>query len=463
MSGENTIIRGAKIKIFPTPEQAAQLDLWRRRCISLWNLLLGIEQAAYDGSKFRPKLGWRKIWAAVLIESHANARRSWLEGKTTRVGKNKGKVIPPMTGPEPEPPAPEFLRKVAGGRIGGVAPGVFLWEDELKKVMARLKKVPLTRWIAEMHSHAAQAVCSDIVDAIRAMIRERKKGDAGQRTGFPRFKKQGYAAGSVYFANTQVKFDWAGTVAISNGVGEVRCGPVGNIPEGSKLGECRAWREGDQWWLSAQFRMTAPDPLPATGRECGVKVAAAAIYTVFDGERFFQVRTCRPSARDDALLAAKGRKAARRKKGSKGWREAQAALAKIHARRKNSRSDVIHKGSRAIVNEFDRISIDKMDIKSMTRKNGEKGKKSLRKITASASMYDAAQKVLYKSREAGRVVNQTHALFPSTQICSSCGEIHVDMAKGKRYLICECGARLKRQENASANIAYDGRKTKAAE
>lgn len=456
------IVHGAKIKIFPDDSQRAQLDLWRRRCISLWNVLLGIEQAAYSGDKYRPELGWRKIWADVVREKHAAAVEAWNSGKVVRIGKHKGKKLPPRmkfskdgtleAAPEPEAPSADMFRKIAGGRIGGEPPRLFIWAADLMKIMARLKRVHLSSWIGEIHSHAGQAVCKDIDKAINKMLSERKKGDAGQDTGFPRFKKQGYGEGSVYFANTQVKIDWGGKITISNGIGEIPCGPIGNIPEGAKLGEARAWREGEQWWMSGIFRFDATDDLPSTGRECGVKVAAVNIYTVFDGEEFTQVKSYRPSARDDVLLAIKGRRATRKVKRSKGWYKAQSVLSKEHAYRKNSRSDVIHKGSRSIVNAFDKIAIDKMDIKSMVQKDGKKGKKALRKITAQAAMYDAMLKVSYKAKEAGRSFEQTHVLFPSTQICNYCGEIHVDMANGKRYIKCKCGNTLQRQENASANI-----------
>lgn len=456
------ILRGAKVKIFPTKEQAQLLDLWRRRCISLWNLLLGMEQAAYDGSKFQPELGWRGIWADVVWDNYRTARLKWLKGYTIRVGKRKGTVIPPMDGPAPEEPSIRHHFEIKGHWIDGQPPKIFLWDDELLKVMARLKQVELSSWIAEIPSHACQAICYDITDAIRAMIRERKKGEAGQGTGFPRFKKQGYSLGSVYLANTQLKFDWQGSVKISNKVGEVRCGPVGKIPAGAKLGDSRIWREGEQWWLSAQFRFEGPEPLPERDTECGVKVAAAAIYTIFDGDDFRQIMSRRPSPRDEALLSIKGWRATRKERRSQGWYDAQSVLAKEHAYRRNVRADVIHKGSRAIVNEFGRISIDKMDVKSMMKKDGSKGKKNVRKAMANAAMYDAVNKVKYKAEETGSVVKQTHVLFPSTQICASCGKIHHNMASGKRLLRCECGHKLPRQKNAAINIASAGGK-KAAE
>lgn len=469
------ITRGVRIKIFPNAAQAARLDLWRRRCVSLWNLLLGMEMAAYDGDKFRPELKWREIWAAVIQENHALAHEGWLNGKTVRLGKRKGAIIPPMTGAAPEPPTADFLRKIQGGRISGDVPKLFIWENELLKVMARLKKVPLTGWIGDIHSHAAQAVCRDLCGALRKYLEARSRPDLD--VGFPVFKGHGYAAGSVAFVNTQVSFDWNGSVRITNGVGEIHCGPIGKIPSGAKLCACRASREGEQWWLSAQFKFDAPEQLPVRNRACGVKVAAAAVYTIFDGEAFMQFMSRRPTPREEALFSIKDRKASRKRRKtngarSNGWFKAQAVRARASAQCRNRTRDVIHKGSRAIVNEFDHIVLDKMSIKPMMAKPKSEGKgkrqvrknlmskskpkgksnRQVRKIMMRAAMYDAALKVVYKATETGSVVERTHVLFPSTQICSACGKINVNMASGRRTLVCECGFRMKRQRNAAVNL-----------
>ena len=55
----DTIMRGSKMRIYPSARQAATMDLWRRRCIQLWNLLLELEQAAYSGENRRTQIGWR--------------------------------------------------------------------------------------------------------------------------------------------------------------------------------------------------------------------------------------------------------------------------------------------------------------------------------------------------------------------------------------------------------------------
>ena len=105
-------MHGSKILLHPNPGQAAQLELWRRRAISLWNLLLGMEQAAYSGEAFRPEIHWRQIWLNVAQENYRIALKNWEEGYTVRMGPNKGKAVPPREGEQPTPPPDIDLQKI---------------------------------------------------------------------------------------------------------------------------------------------------------------------------------------------------------------------------------------------------------------------------------------------------------------------------------------------------------------
>lgn len=445
---EKTIIHGAKIRLYPSVEQAKQFDSWRVKCMKLWNLLLGMQQAAYSGEKFRPELKWRQIWAEVAQLNYDLAvlkyEKKIADGKTVANS----------------PKLPQIDLILPRSRVLG-EPHLFIWENDLLKLMARLKKQPLAKWIGEIHSHAAQAVCKDMIKSLQAMLRERAKGANGRNAGFPRFKRaSAYAEGSVYFANTQLVVNHARRrVKFAGGVGEMKVGRFGHIPDNAKLMGGRIYRIGEEWWLSAQFQYEAPKALPKTGKVCGVKVAAKAVYTIWDGEEFDRVltrQTRRGIKRREKLVA---RQLSRRQKGKKGFYEAAGTVAQFHADEQNRRDDTLHKGSRAIVNAFDEITIDKMDVASLME--GEV--KSLRKHVRGAAMARAAHFVKYKAEEAKRLVNETHVLFPTTQVCSVCGFINPQMVDGRRLLVCKkCGNKMQRQKNAAVNEFEQGRITKDA-
>lgn len=58
---------------------------------------------------------------------------------------------------------------------------------------------------------------------------------------------------------------------------------------------------------------------------------------------------------------------ARRKKGSERRRKAVIQLQKAHARIKNQRRDFHHKTARELVNSFDLIAIEKLNIKGLSK------------------------------------------------------------------------------------------------
>jgi transposase len=519
---DKTILCGCKIKLYPRDMQAQRLDLWRRRTLALWNLLLGIERAAYSGEPFRPELGWRALWAQIEQETYAKTRHKWETGWTIQVGKNKGKLIPPMEGPEPQPPTAEQLAKIEGferkvweerqAQIKALdaasladEPKLFLWDTDLMMLMARLKAVPLTSWIGDLHSHGSQMVCKDLVKALRTMIADRKKA-GGRGVGFPRFKKAGaYAEGSVYFANTQIRIDHgvkgieAKRIKFPLGVGEIACGAIA-VPRGAKLMGGRVWREGEQWWFSGQFETKAPDALKKNGRAAGIKVTASVPATIYDEKGVFAYRglaadkrharrlelASRKEARRRDAHAAKLKKLAARKelqgkpmqkkprlRRSGGYFEAVARIAQLQALERNQRSNLLHEISRKIVNYYDTITIEKMDVAALMKKP-ERGSeapdsqklsrfKTVRKMNRRAAMARLLGNIKYKAEWAGRVLNETHEHFPRVQMCNHCGTVYPEMSDGRPMLICDtCGKVFDRRENAAINQYKQGEIAKTA-
>lgn len=495
-----SIVRGARLRLYPKPAQAELLDRWRHRTRQLWNLLLGMERAAYSGEPYMAEVfDWRAIWAEVAQINYQAA----LDRRQLRLedGKDAG----------PDPALPPLDKIMARGN-GGAEPRLFIWENDLQKVMARLKQVPHTRWIGDLPSHAAQHVVKDLVKALQAMLRERKKRAAGagdRKVGFPRFKANHYAAGSVYFANTQIAFDLdRNRIKFPNGVGWVRF-DGSRIQKGDKLMGARAWRQGEDWWLSPQFEMPGPAALPLTGREVGVKVGATTLATVYDGKAFDEIVMPAPDKRLARRLKLWSRRLARRKAAqvlreeklakrsrksrrrrvrvarSAGFREASAKIARLQAHEAAVRNDVLHKASRRIVDGADHLSIERLDVAGMMRRADHRALKRQRRrerqraqrgeATDAPVRHKAPAKVLrrasrrvamarllgfirYKAEDGGRVVTETHVLLPRTQECAACGTLNMMMKDGRvRHECSKCGGIMHRHHNAAENMEKLGR------
>lgn len=486
-----TIVRGQKLRLYPKAEQATVIDMWRRRTRELWNLLLGIEMAAYSGTMHRPDLGWREIWVDVATQNHrlAEERRALRSAEGKELGR--------------EPVLPDATKMLARGLKA--EPRLFVWENDLQKLMARLKQVPLTHWIGDMPSHAAQRVVKELVQALQAMLRERKRrtvGTGGRKTGFPRFKPNHYAEGSVYLANTQLMFDAPrARVKLPNGVGWMPYGG-GRIAPGDKLMGARIWRRGEEWWLSPQFEIPSPAALPATGRNVGVKVAATTLATIYDGAAFEEMAMPLPDKRAarrlrlwsrklarrlDAQkrrtlqLAARGRRQNKRVRArrSAGVLEASERVAMLQAHEAAVRNDILHKVSRRIVDSADHIAIESLDVAGMMRRTDHRAAKRqrrrLRRQKDGPIIHRAPGKVLrranrrvamarllgyvkYKAADGARSVTETHMLLPRVQECAACNTLNMMMKDGRiRHQCDKCGAVMHRHLNAAENIEKSGR------
>jgi len=146
----------------------------------------------------------------------------------------------------------------------------------------------------------------------------------------------------------------------------------------------------------------------------------------------------------------------RAEKGSLDRKKQRKKVAYIHEKIANRRKDFAHKLSRQLVNKYQVISFEKLNIKEM-RENGFKG---IRKSIGDAAWNQFIQFTTYKAECAGRIVV---AVDPrnTSKMCSRCGQI-VEKKLSDRVHHCSCGLVLDRDHNASLNILRLGMESLAS-
>jgi putative transposase len=211
----------------------------------------------------------------------------------------------------------------------------------------------------------------------------------------------------------------------------------------------RIKRDGNRWWISIQCVDVPLRTLPSAGSEVGIDLGITQLVTTSDGDVSDNERTLRDHERG---LRIAQRRISRRKKGSNRRRKAVAILRRKHQRVANVRREHAITIARSLVQRYDVIFVEDLNVKGLTRGD------------LSKSVYDAAWGVhLYwlrtKAEEAARVV---HAVNPcGTSIdCSGCGE-PVPKERGDRTHSCvACGLVLCRDVNAARNILARGRRAR---
>lgn len=139
----------------------------------------------------------------------------------------------------------------------------------------------------------------------------------------------------------------------------------------------------------------------------------------------------------------------KRIKGSNRYNRQKLKVQKLQKKISNQRKDFLHKASRELVNMYDIICIEDLDLKEMSKT------KHFRKSIYDTSFYTFTKFLEYKTKDEGKSFIKINKYYPSTKTCSLCGNIQ-DIPLSQRTYTCDCGNKMDRDHNAAINIATNG-------
>lgn len=185
-----------------------------------------------------------------------------------------------------------------------------------------------------------------------------------------------------------------------------------------------------------------------TNKEVGIDLGLSEFATMSDGStisnpRFFKTSQLRlaKAQKKLAILRLSNNKSSEYKRQKK-------IVARIHEKIKNQRDNFIHQESKKIINNYDVIVVEDLNINKMK----EDGKyPSIAKGIADVAWRDFLDKLNYKAENAGRQVIKINPAYTS-QTCSKC-YCRKKLSLGDRIFQCDtCGQTINRDLNASLNI-----------
>ena len=293
--------------------------------------------------------------------------------------------------------------------------------------------------LPRVHSQVLQEVLHRVDRAYGAFFRRVKSGET---PGYPRFKGRGWYDSFTYP-------QWGNGAKLDNGrlilskIGALRIHndrPLDGTPK-----TCTIVRKADGWYASIACEVEM-SPLPPTGKAVGIDVGLESFATLSDGTQIANPRYYRAAERK---LKQAQRRLSRRTKGSNRRRKARELLAKAHLKVKRARQDFAHKTARALVNDYDQIAVEKLNIRGMVRNH------PLAKSISDAGWGLFLSILIAKAASAGRVVVEVNAAGTS-QMCARCGA-SVPKRLSVRWHSCPyCGCELHRDHNAALNILTRG-------
>jgi putative transposase len=157
---------------------------------------------------------------------------------------------------------------------------------------------------------------------------------------------------------------------------------------------CTIKKDIDQWYVTFSCEIDDPVPVEVKTRT-GVDVGLIDLITLSNGEQVKPPKFLRES--EDKLTQEQKRLSRKQKKSGKKNRQ-KIIVAKVHRKIRNQRKDFAHKTSRVLVDTYDLIKFEDLQIRNMVQNH------HLAKSISDAGWYQLMQFTKSKAECAGKIV-----------------------------------------------------------
>ena len=254
-------------------------------------------------------------------------------------------------------------------------------------------------------------------------------------------KKKATGTGSFLAASGVAQLRYNGKRRIQLlGLGSVKLACT--LPKGIPY-EARIKRENGRWMLSILYwKEPEPKPKPDHRRRGAADTGINPLGTDSDGEVFPNPKAYYSQERK---LRRWQRAQSRRKKGSRGWWEAQRKIDKCHRRIKGLRRNAAHQMTNTLTRKFKHLVIEDLNVSGMMQGPTPKAQ-------ADSAMGEIRRQLEYKCRWRHTVLIKAHRLFPSSKICHVCHHPNAKLKRERWWTCPNCGAGNERNQNAAVNL-----------
>ena len=300
-------------------------------------------------------------------------------------------------------------------------------------------------WLREPDKSSLENAVKDLDIAYKNFFRS---VSSGSKPCFPKFKskKRNKRTYRTNYSNGNIK-------ALENFVqlpklGLVKC-RISKEVRGRILSATVSQNPSGKYFVSLCCTDVEVEPLPSTGAVVGLDMGLKSFAITSDGVEYPNHKHLSKSLHKLARLQ---RQLSRKSKGSKRRKRARVKVARLQEHVANQRQDTLHKLSTQLVRDYDLISIEDLAPKNLLKNH------KLSRFISDASWGKFRRQLEYKATWYGKVVVTVDRFFPSSQLCSSCG----DQWPGTKDLSVRewtcpvCGERHDRDVNAAKNILNEG-------
>lgn len=313
--------------------------------------------------------------------------------------------------------------------------------EELEMTLTKYQQLMLLPLLKEerlslgiVHSQVLQNVVDRLDKSFQAFFRRCK---AGEKPGFPRFQ-------GIHRYNS-ICYPQSGFILVGNQLTLSKLGQIRlktHRPLEGEIKTCTLRRDASgNWDVSLSCEV---DVKPKSFRQeiVSIDLGLEKFATLSNG---IEIENPKFFRNGEKALAKAQRKLSKLKKGTKERKSQVKVVAKVHERIRNQRKDFCHKESKKIVDKYQTIYIEDLNINKMIE--GSHFSKSI----TDASWNQFRQFLTYKAAEAGRKLELVNPAYTS-QDCSRCHYREPKKLSQREHCCSKCGYKTGRDLNAAQNI-----------
>jgi putative transposase len=338
--------------------------------------------------------------------------------------------------------------------------GKFISDGDLRKEFTQLKKTDEYAWLNNISNNVTKQAIKDACESYRDFF----KG----YTKFPRFKSKKHSVLKFYqdnvkiqFTDTHVKVEGFATSKKKNKqkLNWIRLAEHGRIPTDCKYCNPRIKYDGLNWYITVGIKYEDSDTLPSN-EGIGIDLGIKDLSICSDGNTYKNINKSQKvkklEKRKRRLQRSISRKYEKNKKGVNYCKtsniiKSEKELLKLNHRLTNIRQNYLHQTTSEIVKrEPSFICIEDLNVKGMMKN------RHLSKAIQQQCFGELGRQIEYKSAWNNIPVIIADRFFPSSKLCSCCGNIKKDLKLSDRIYKCECGNVIDRDYQAALNLKRYG-------
>ena len=326
--------------------------------------------------------------------------------------------------------------------------GKFIYDNQLRKEITQLKKQEDYKWLGDVSNNVAKQAVKDACNAYKRFFK-------GQSNA-PKFKSRRKSNKSFY--NDTAKLKVKNKSVLIEKVGWIKTSE--QLPMNTKYMNPRVSYDNKYWYLSVSYEQEFTQP-ELTDEVIGIDLGIKTLAVCSNGMYFKNINKTAKVRKIEKRLRRLQRSASRKYEMNKGGDhyaktcnivKIEKKIQLLHRRLSNIRNNHLHQTTNAIVRtKPSKVVMEDLNVKGMMKN------RNLAKAISQQKFYEFKRQMEYKCEKYGIEFIQVDRFFPSSKLCSNCGQIKKNLKLSDRVYHCDCGLHIDRDLNASINLANYGK------